>query len=226
MALVAAVGCSGGTGSSDAAGSEQAGKAASDARRKITVAGDSLSFGLGSELRGVVPDDVVVKLIGEGGTGLARPDKFDWPTRLKQLAADFPPSVLMFSVGSNDAQDLTDAKGTVVAPLEDTAAWDAEYSKRLGEVFDAFSGTGTTVVWVGQARTAKKSVGNTNRRVQTLAARAAAGRPWVKVADLGELLGYGESTAVGCMTEDGVHLEPACYKKADKALLDTLDLGT
>ena len=101
----------------------------------MQVDGDGGAGG-GDGLNGA--DDVVVKVIGEPGIGLARPDNFDWPTRLRALAADFPPDVLVFSVGSNDAQDLTDAAGDVVVPMSDEQAWDAEYSRRLAEVFDAF----------------------------------------------------------------------------------------
>ena len=125
---VAMAGCS-----VDEPTASSAGEASDDSSgQKVTVAGDSISFGLGSELRDVVPDDVDVKVIGEGGTGLARPDKFDWPDRLAELADDFPPTTLVFSVGSNDHQDIADSDGSVVVPLSNTDEWDAEYSARLG----------------------------------------------------------------------------------------------
>ncbi len=110
---------------------------------KITVAGDSISVGLGAALRGPVGDTAVVKVIGVEGTGLARPDTFDWPKRLTELARDFPPQVLVLSLGSNDAQDLLDGNGKVVAAAADKAAWDAEYSRRLAASFDAFADSST-----------------------------------------------------------------------------------
>ncbi len=194
---------------------------------KITVAGDSISVGLGAELRDVVADDprsadVVVKVIGVGGTGLARPDRFDWRARLRTLAAEHPPDVLVFSVGSNDAQDLTDADGRVVARTSDRAAWDASYSRRLAEVFDAFEHTGTRVVWVGHVRTVKPAVGATNRHVQELAAGVAASRSWVTVADLAVLLGTGDEVATRCLLADGLHLTTDCLREADRALLGDL----
>jgi len=193
--------------------------------QKVTVAGDSIAFGLGSELRGAVPDDVDVKVIAEGGTGLARPDSFDWPDRLAQLADDFPPTTLVFSVGSNDRQDIADSDGTVIVPLADTDAWDAEYSARLAAAFDAFEGTGTNVVWVGQVRTRDPKVAEYNRHIHELAKEQAATRPWVKVADLSALLGFGESRATGCLIEDGLHLSPKCYQRADEALLPQLGVS-
>ncbi len=211
------------------------GEAASDdgasagGEHKVTVAGDSISVGLGSQLRAVVEgadgaDDVVVKVIGESGTGLARPDKFDWPTRIRELVADFPPDVLVFSVGSNDAQDLTDADGDVVVTMSEEDEWDAEYSRRLAEVFDAARPADADeptieVVWVGHVRTAEDSVADTNRRVHRLAAEVAADRPWVVVRDLADLLGTGESTATRCLVDDGLHLTVDCLTEADEALL-------
>ena len=182
---------------------------------KYTVAGDSISVGLGAALRTKTPSDVVVKVIGEEGTGLARPDTFDWPTRLQALAKDFPPQVLVLSLGSNDAQDLTDASGAVVAKAG-TPAWDAEYRRRLDASFDAFRDTpvGTKVVWVGHVRTAEDRVGLANRHIHQLAVEEAASRPWVTVADLAELLGTGEQPATRCLRDDGLHLTNACLDEA------------
>lgn len=209
-------------GDSDAASSPEG------SPRKVTVAGDSISVGLGSELRDVLSeqdDDLVVKVIGEPGTGLARPDNFDWPSRVRTLAAEFPPDVLVFSVGSNDAQDLTDADGSVVVTMSDDEAWDAEYSRRLAEVFDAFApgdGDGeavaTKVVWVGHVRAEDDAVGDTNRRVHELAAEVAADRRWVMVEDLGELLGTGDGPADRCLLPDGLHLTSECLEQAATAL--------
>lgn len=192
---------------------------------KVTVAGDSISYGLGAALRDVVAErpNSVTKIISEGGTGMARPDRFDWPARLEQLAKERPPKVLLLSVGSNDAQDLADADGRTVVPFAagGTAAgdrWDAEYSARLARSIDPFKDTGTTVLWVGHVRTGVAKVGDTNRRVHRLAEKVAATRPWVTVADLAELLGTGESVASDCLIRDGLHLSVPCYERAARAL--------
>ena len=240
VAVAAAVG----VGVAGCGDDSDAGATRGDGEHKITVAGDSISVGLGSQLREVLADrddrdggeagdgadgadDVVVKVIGEPGTGLARPDNFDWPTRLRALAADFPPDVLVFSVGSNDAQDLTDAAGDVVVTMSDEQAWDAEYSRRLAEVFDAFRPADgedptTRVVWVGHVRTARDDVADTNRRVHRLATEVAADRPWVAVRDLAALLGTGDAEATRCLLPDGLHLSVDCLAEADRALLDDL----
>ena len=192
---------------------------------KVTVAGDSISFGLGPAIREQVAQrpNSQTKVIGVGGTGLARPDNVDWPGRLETLAKDYPPKVLVLSLGSNDAQDLTDANGKTVANFApantaDGAAWDAEYSTRLARSFDVFKDSGTTVLWVGHVRTQKDLVGLTNRRIHRLAVAAAASRPWVTTADLAELLGSGEDVATDCLLADGLHLKVSCYETAAKGL--------
>lgn len=192
---------------------------------KVTVAGDSISFGLGPAIRAQVAarPNSQTKVIGVGGTGLARPDNVDWPGRLETLATDFPPKVLVLSLGSNDAQDLTDENGKTVArfaPADtaDGAAWDAEYSTRLARSFDAFKDSGTTVLWVGHLRTEEDRVGLTNRRIHRLALAAAATRPWVTTADLAELLGSGEDVATDCLLDDGLHLKVSCYERAAEGL--------
>ena len=196
--------------------------AAAGPEYKVTVAGDSISVGLGAALRGAVDPDTVVKVIGVEGTGLARPDTFDWPNRLAELARDFPPQVLVLSLGSNDAQDLLAADGKPVASLADTEAWEAEYAARLAASFDAFRDTGTTVIWVGHVRTQEERVGTTNRRIHEIATEVAAGRDWVQVEDLADYLGSGEGIATTCLIEDGLHLNAACLDQAAKDL--TADL--
>ena len=214
LALLALATACGGSAASTAGGTT----ATTAPLPKVTVAGDSISVGLGAALRSAVGPAAVVKVIGEEGTGLARPDRFDWPGRLTTLAREFPPQVLVLSLSSNDAQDLTDASGRVVARFTDTKAWEAEYARRLAASVDPFAATGTKVVWVGHVRTAEDRVGLTNRRIQGLAAAVAATRPFVQVEDLAALLGTGEAKADRCLVADGLHLTVPCLDEAAAAL--------
>lgn len=221
VALVALAVLAGACSSADPVASAGA-AAESGPEYKVTVAGDSISVGLGAALRGEVPSDTVVKVIGVEGTGLARPDTFDWPARLAELARDFPPQVLVLSLGSNDAQDLLDADGRPVASLADTEAWEAEYAARLAASFDAFEGTSTRVIWVGHVRTQEDRVGTVNRRVHEIATEVSAGRDWVQVEDLAAYLGSGEGIATTCLIDDGLHLSASCLDRAADALVTDL----
>lgn len=218
LALVAIVGAACG----DAGGDEPASIGEGG---KVTVAGDSISVGIGTQVRTAVGETREVKVIGEPGTGLARPDSFDWPARLEELARDFPPQVLVFSLGSNDAQDLLAPDGTVVAGLSDDEAWDQEYSARLARSFDAFEGTGTTVLWLGHVRTEEDRVGLRNRHVHELATEVAADRDWVVVGDLAEILGSGEEVATECLQDDGLHLTVECLDRVAASITSEPPIG-
>lgn len=232
LVVLACASC-GSSGPSQQAGADQ--PTGGGTPHKVTVAGDSVALGLGIAMRdtaegsngdeGGPGEETVVKAIGEDGTGLARPDVFDWPGRLAELAMDFPPEVLVFSVGSNDAQDLTDASGTTVATMADPAAWDAEYSRRLASVFDEFEHTGTTVVWVGHVRTDQTTVADTNRHIHQLATEVAGDRDWVVVEDLAELTGSGADSTSQCLSADGLHLSAQCYEDAAEGLLTRIGGG-
>lgn len=206
------LGDSGGAAPAVAVGGEGAAAVEDPPAGKVTVAGDSISLGIGMALREVL-EDRDLKVIGETGTGLARPDSFDWPARLEELAADFPPDVLVLSLGSNDAQDLHDEDGDTVAELADQPEWDAEYSTRLALAFDAFAGTGTTVLWLGHVRTEDDDVGLRNRHIHQLAEQLASSRSWVVVGDLAEILGSGEKVASYCLSQDGLHLRDSCLER-------------
>ena len=217
-ALVPMVASTTACGDADGADAADGAEATTSEVGKVTVAGDSISVGVGAALRAELGEEREVRVIGEGGTGLARMDSFDWPTRLEALARDFPPDVVVFSVGSNDAQDLVDADGRLVAPLSDDAAWDREYTNRLARSFDAFEGTDTTVVWLGHVRSAEDRVGTRNRHVHRLAEQVAAERDWVEVRDLAQMLGSDEDVATDCLIPDGLHLSTECLDRAAASL--------
>lgn len=186
---------------------------------KITVAGDSIAVGLGASLREEVNDSTEVRVIAVGGTGMTYPQSFDWPARLEQLAEEFPPNVLVFSVGSNDDREMRDPDGSIVAERDDPQWWDI-YRERLERSFDAFEDTDTEVWWVGQVCADGEGICETNRDVHRLATELADERAWVVSADLGELLGSGEEVPTGCLHDDGIHLTIECLDRAAVGLLE------
>ena len=125
----------------------------------------------------------------------------------------------MFSVGSNDAQDLTDETGATVATMADHEAWDEEYRARLARSFDAFADTGTRVVWMGHIRPEDDEVGETNRHIHELATEVAADHDDVIVEDLAVLKGSGADSTSECLSSDGLHLSRDCYSEAAEKLL-------
>lgn len=116
---------------------------------RLWVGGDSLT----SEFGPALADRLARTELGEAdveyrfSTGLARPDYFDWPARLRQIVAKRDPDVFVVMFGANDGQNL--AVGGTVLPFE-SAEWETEYAKRVNRVMRALAGDGRTVVWVGQ----------------------------------------------------------------------------
>ena len=117
------------------------------AQLRVLVLGDSLGIDLGDAL---VPDllgtgVVHATLDGQVGTGLTRPDYYDWPT---ELATDLPvdkPQVVVIMIGANDGQDFL---GPPDVPYG-TAQWNAMYAARVSSFMAEASSEGAQVLWVG-----------------------------------------------------------------------------
>ncbi len=128
---------------------------------KILVAGDSMTEFFGPDLinqasaAGKATGDAVTKY----GTGLVRPDFFDWSLYAQQLVNSQHPEVVVVLMGGNDGQGITLANGTVLPDGSD--AWAKEYRRRVEVVMRIFSGNGKRkVYWVPMpvARNAKLAV--------------------------------------------------------------------
>jgi hypothetical protein len=121
----------------------------------VLIAGDSDAGTFAPYLDRLLGDTDLVDttLDYKVSSGLARPDYFDWNTRLRQQVPHVDPDIVVITFGGNDAQGLLDATGAVVAfqplPDSDNAEWRAEYGKRVGEVMDFLVEDGRTVIWVG-----------------------------------------------------------------------------
>jgi uncharacterized protein len=115
---------------------------------KVWMAGDSLmgtvseSFGAltGSNPAVNVTTDVQI------GTGLARPDVYNWPSAVSGELATVNPDVVVLMFGANDDQDMEIGSHRVVIG---TDPWRAEYARRVSQLM-ALAATGRRqVIWVG-----------------------------------------------------------------------------
>ncbi len=115
---------------------------------RVLVAGDSLSGQLGPALGsalGGMPAKVSVD--EEVGTGLARPDVVDWPSRLTGEMAQQRPEVVVLIFGGNDNQDLRTAQGWIYISHFDE--WKLEYQRRIAQIMNIVAQPGVSVYWVG-----------------------------------------------------------------------------
>ena len=130
---------------------------------RVLTAGDSFAQPLGYDLNGYAAKYklITTQLDFKISTGLARPDFFDWPARLRAIMAQRPaPEVVVLVVGGNDTQNMWDEQRVYVRGTE---AWDAEYARRAAEVMDIVGQGGARLYWVGMPSCATKSATASSR---------------------------------------------------------------
>jgi hypothetical protein len=118
---------------------------------RVWVAGDSLAEIPGQALeRATDPALKVVGVESRLSTGLARPDLYNWFTRIQDAPAQLTPHVAVFSFGADDAHDFMAGvpDGRTVGPLG-SPSWTAEYRRRVEGVTRELTAKGIHVVWLG-----------------------------------------------------------------------------
>lgn len=118
--------------------------------RTVALVGDSMmAVGLSDVLLRETAADrqlVLVKAF-RSGTGLARPDVFNWMKEYPAMLGAAHPDLVIVAIGANDTQGFVDAGGHVLA--FGTPAWIAAYQARVGAFMAMLSGSARQVVWVG-----------------------------------------------------------------------------
>ena len=120
-------------------------------QRVLLVGECNIEGGLGPLLQTqleAVPG-VTVKRYGKRSTGLARPDYYDWPARIRQLKDEFQPDLIVAYWGDNDCQSCLSPKGKSVAAWGSAEAWHAEYARRAAEAVALMREGGAEAVVVG-----------------------------------------------------------------------------
>lgn len=92
---------------------------------------------------------VVVKRMGKRSTGLARPDYYNWPERIRQLQAEFHPDLIIAYWGDNDCQNCVTPQGKCAAGWGSAEKWHAEYARRTAEVVALMQEDAAAAVIVG-----------------------------------------------------------------------------
>ena len=183
---------------------------------KMLFLGDSLM----RELAPTVIDDVArngarvtADTLARPGTGLTTPELYDWVTVTGAKVDQVNPDVVVILLGTGwRGSKTTGANGETLAV--GSVEWVMWYEGLVGEVIDAASGRGATVVWVTTPPLADDEADRL-RRAGSVALRAAADQNDVIVVDAAEALGVGEGfqltervdgLTITLREEDGVHL--------------------
>lgn len=138
-----------GAAASQAGSGEAPPAASSPAQKTILIFGDSMADGVWGGLTRALIRDPSIKLIrrGKNGTGLARPDVYDWPAHLPALLETEKPDIAIVSFGLNDRQDLF-AEGRRQHYFR-TEAWKSEYLERIQAILAPLHDRHIPTVWVG-----------------------------------------------------------------------------
>jgi uncharacterized protein len=145
---------------------------------RVLVAGDSLAGDFGPLLQaygkrtGVIEPAAPVDF--RIGTGLARPDVFDWPRQLREDIAGSRPNLVVLAFGLNDDQPMTGPTGNYLAL--GSPGWAAEYRRRVGAMMDIGLAAGAKVVYVAPPLVPDRGRSARYRQIAGLIAQAAARR--------------------------------------------------
>ncbi|GAA5200950.1 hypothetical protein GCM10023322_79930 [Rugosimonospora acidiphila] len=206
---------------------------------RVLVTGDSTAgepgYALTRLLSSADRDDLDVRDEPYAGTGLVRPDAFDWSLKAASQAATFHPDVAVVFLGENDGFPLNGAS-------PDSAAWARLYADRIQAVIDAYQAGGVKlVIWAAppiDAQTNPAEGSNVNaifRNVASAVRDTVARIPATAMVDQYDLFSVGgrfshsvPDPTTGAVVPDarladGSHLTPAGGTIVARLLLRYLD---
>jgi len=197
---------------------------------RVLVVGDSLGIDLGNAL---VPDLLATGVVqatldGQIGTGLTRPDYYDWPT---ELASDLPvdsPQLVIVMMGANDGQDFI---GPPDVPYG-SAEWDSMYATRVGSFMTQATSTGAQVLWVGMPPMQNPVLSAKMGHLDSIVEAQAAKHPRVVFLSSATVLGTAQvqftpylttpdGQEVNVREPDGTHISPGGAEILSRAVLAT-----
>ena len=209
--------------------------------RRVLLLGDSnmrltLGVALDRRLAGL---GWQVDRVARSGSGLARPDHFDWIRQAAIAVHRTRPDVVILILGGNDTQGLTPSPGSQGPriPWKEGGAWIAEYGARVHSLLNVLWAPGRRVFLLSPTNRRPRVARERLQRVMA-AQRVAVGRfpasvQWIDAYRLtsdpsGRYVARGPSGArssVPYRHRDGVHLTPACAQAILEPLLSSLRIG-
>lgn len=196
---------------------------------RVLVIGDSLGIDLGDTLVNDLAGTGVVQatLDGQVGTGLTRPDYYNWPAELQSDLPRYHPQVVVIMVGANDPQDFP---GPPDIPYG-TTAWNATYSGRVSSFLQTAASQGAKVIWVGMppmqnaALSAKMQSLDAIYQAEAIAAGATYVSSWTLLGTpQGQFTPYLVSNGqeVNVREPDGTHIAPGGAEILSQAVISAM----
>lgn len=117
--------------------------------RLVVLAGDSMmAVGFGTDLMRKAGEDKNLRVLRafKSGTGLARPDVFNWLEQYPAMVGSEKPDVVIVAIGANDGQSF-EVDGRVLS--FGSEEWRKTYQSRVAEFLAMVESSGARVLWVG-----------------------------------------------------------------------------
>ncbi|ABD13262.1 hypothetical protein ThrDRAFT_00533 [Frankia casuarinae] len=198
---------------------------------RVLVTGDSLTESLGPSIMNSAPATIRAQTETRFGTGLVRPDFFDWATHARAQITQRNPELVIVAMGGNDGQGITLADGTVLPAGSD--AWTAEYQRRAIVVMRIWSGDGARrVLWLSLPPARSDQLNGYFRRLneatldattRVVGARYLDLTPWLsKNGAYSDYLTGTDGNTVLARARDGVHLSLDGARIAAGHVLETV----
>jgi len=118
-------------------------------QRVVVLTGDSMmAVGFGSGLLRKAGGDRNLRFLRvfKSGTGLARPDVFNWMDEYPAMLGSEKPDVVIVAIGANDGQSFVVDNKVLLFGTEE---WRKTYQSRVAEFLAMVESTGARVLWVG-----------------------------------------------------------------------------
>lgn len=118
-------------------------------QRVVALAGDSMmAVGFGSGLMRKAGGDKNLRIVRafKSGTGLARPDVFNWMDQYPAMLGPERPDVVIVAIGANDGQSFV-VDGKVI--LFGSEEWRKAYQSRVADFLAMVESSGARVLWIG-----------------------------------------------------------------------------
>ena len=202
--------------------------------RVVALVGDSMmAVGLSNTLMRRAADDANLRFVKafRSGTGLARPDVFNWMDEYPGIIGAEKPDVVIVAIGANDGQSfVVDDK----VQLFGTAEWRKTYQARVAAFLAMVESSGSRVVWVGLPPMRMESynarIAIINRIVYTVVSQDPNATWWNSASFVGddsgafrEFAALKDGRLVRLRNADGIHLSEEGAGMMSSVLVKWLD---
>jgi uncharacterized protein len=202
--------------------------------RVVVLAGDSMmAVGLSATLMREAAGHKNLRIVKafRSGTGLARPEVFNWMDEYPAMIGAEDPEVVIVAIGANDGQGFVENGKALPYGSQ---AWVGTYQRRLADYLAMVSAGGARVVWVGlppmRVPAYNEKIAAINRIAYTVVSQNSQATWWNPVSFVGDDEGgfrefatsaNGRTTRIRAV--DGIHLSDEGAALLTSVLVPWLD---